>query len=131
VGFQNVLVHRASERPQELRISAGAKLELERCTFENLAVQATPGSDVTIRHCVVTGDPKPELTIWKDVAWRGEGNVYDVRSVRVDKAAFTAATFGEFQKLLGSESASRWSGAEPRPEGAGADAAGLSKLVKP
>jgi hypothetical protein len=131
VRFQNVLVRRAGGVPQELRISAGAKLELERCTFENLAVQATPGSEVNIRHCVVTGGPKPELTIWKDVAWRGEGNVYDVRSVRVDKTAFTAATFAEFQKLLGSESASRWSAAEPRPEGAGADAAGLSKLVKP
>ena len=129
--FKNVLVHRVGGKPQEFRISAGAKLELEHCTFENLAVQATPGSDVTIRHCIVTGDPKPDVTLFKDVAWRGEGNVYDLRSLRVDKASFTAATFAEFQKLFGSESNSRWSAAEPRPEGAGADAAALSKLVKP
>jgi hypothetical protein len=131
VRFQNVLVRRAAGHAQELRISAGARLELERCTFENLAIQATPSSEVTIRHCVVTGEPKPELTIWKEVAWRGEGNVYDVRGVRVDKTAFTAATFADFQKLLGSESGSRWSAADPRPEGAGADVAGLGKLTKP
>jgi hypothetical protein len=132
VRFQNVLVRRAAgAKPQEFRISAGAKLELERCTFENLAVQATPGSDVSIRRSIVTGDPKPDLTIFKDVAWRGEGNLYDVRSLRVDKTPFTAATFAEFQKLFGSESASRWSAAEPRPDGAGADTAGLSKLAKP
>jgi hypothetical protein len=131
VRFQNVLVRRAAGQPQELRISAGAKLELERCTFENLAVQATPGSDITVRHCVVTGEPKPELMVWKDVAWRGVGNVYDLRSLRVDQATFTAASFAEFQKLLGSESTSRWSAAEPRAEGVGAEAGALSKLAKP
>jgi hypothetical protein len=131
VRFQNVLVHRAAAQPQEFRISAGAKLELDHCTFENLAVTATPGSDITVKHCLVTGDPKPDVTIFKDVAWRGEGNVYDLRSLRLDKASFTAATFAEFQKLVGSETGSRWSAAEPRPDGVGADAAGLSKLVKP
>lgn len=131
VRFENVLVRRAAGQPQEFRISAGAKLTAERCTFENLSVQATPGSEADFRKCVVRGDPLPELTIWKDVIWRGAGNVYQLRGLRVDKTSFTSATFADFQKLLGSESGSRWSGADSQAEGTGADAKALSKLAKP
>lgn len=129
VRFKNVLVRRGGGGPQELRIARGAKLEAERCTFENLMVQATPGSEVNFKRCLLTGEPKPELFIWKEVIWRGEGNVYDLKSLRVDQASFTPQTFADFQTLLDSESGSRWS-APPTPAGdLGADENGLRKLV--
>lgn len=134
VRFKNVLVRRVGGGPQEFRISAGAKLEAEHCTFENLMVQATPGSEVNFKQCLVTGEPKPELLIWKDVAWRGTGNVYDVKSLRVDKTSFTPQTFAEFQKLTGQEEGSQWRGVsekEPAPTTVGADVAALKKLAVP
>lgn len=134
VRFKNVLVRRVGGGPQEFRISAGAKLEAERCTFENLMVQATPGSTVNFKRCLVTGEPKPELLIWKDVTWRGEGNVYDVKSLRVDKTSFTPQTFAEFQKLTGQEEGSQWRGLsdkEQLPATLGADVTALEKLAVP
>ena len=129
VRFKNVLVRRVGGGPQELRIAGGAKLDAERCTFENLLVQATPKSEVNFRRCLVTGTPKPELVIWKDVVWRGEGNAYDVKSLRVDRTNFLPQTFAEFQQLTGSEAGSQWNAPQPRPGNLGADAAALRKLI--
>ncbi len=134
VRFKNVLIRRVGGGQQEFRISAGAKLEAEHCTFENLKVQATPGSAVNFQQCLVTGEPKPDLLIGKDVAWRGEGNVYDVKSLRVDKTNFTPQTFAEFQKLTGQDEGSQWRGftdKEPAPAALGADVAALKKLAVP
>ena len=128
VRLKNVLVRRVGGGPQELRIARGAKLEVEHCTFHKLTVQATPGSDVTFKSCLITGEPKPELMIWKDVAWRGEDNAYDLRSLRVDRTSFTPQTFADFQKLTDSERGSQWSGA-PFPPGPGADEAALRALI--
>lgn len=129
VQFRNVLVRRVGGGPQEVRIGRGAKLDVQRCTFANLMVQATPGSEVNVSSSLVIGNPKPELLIWKEVSWRGAGNIYDLGSLRVDRAKFTPQTFGEFQKLTASEEGSRWSSPEPRPVELGADEAGLRKLA--
>ncbi len=132
VRFKNVLVRRIGGGPQEFRISAGAKLEAERCTFQNLMVQATPNSNISFVRCLITGDPKPELIAWKEVVWRGESNVYDLKSLRVDKTSFTPQTFAEFQKFTNSEVGSQWSAAKP-PEGVGSDELALSRvpMLKP
>lgn len=130
VQFKNVLVRRVGGGPQEFRIAGGAKLELDRCTFENLNLQATPGSDVIFRRCLFTGDPTPEAMVWKGASWRGEGNIYDLKSLRLDKTSFTPATFTEFQRQTGSDLGSAWKPAEPRPTEAGADAASLEKLAQ-
>lgn len=111
VRLKNFLVRRVGVGPQEFLISRGAHLEAERCTIENLMVRATPKGEANFRHCLVTGDPKPEILIWKDAKWSGNGNVYDVKSLRVDQISFTAKTFADFQKLIGSDQASRWSAA--------------------
>ncbi|MGB8166948.1 MAG: right-handed parallel beta-helix repeat-containing protein [Chthoniobacteraceae bacterium] len=129
VRFKNVFARRVGGGPQEFRISRGAVLDAERCTFENLMVQATPGSAANFQRCVITGDPKPELFIWKEVAWRGAGNAYDVKSLRVDQTSFTPETFADFQKLTGSEQDSQWSAPEPRPVDLGADETALRKLL--
>jgi hypothetical protein len=94
-----------------------------------LGVQATPGCEVDFRHCVVTGEPKPEMLIWKDVTWRGTGNAYDVKSLRVAQKNFTAQTFADFQEFTGSENESQWSLPDPRPADLGADEAALRTLI--
>jgi hypothetical protein len=53
--------------------------------------------------------------------WRGDGNVYDLGSLRVGKVSFTAASFAEFQKHSGSERNSRWQSLLSLPAGTGAD----------
>jgi Protein of unknown function (DUF1565) len=129
VRFTNVLARRVGGGPQEFRISLGAVLDAERCTFENLMIQATPGSSANFQRCLVTGEPKPEFFIWKEVAWRGAGNAYDVKNLRVDQTSFTPKTFADFQKLTDSELGSQWSMPEPRPANLGADEAALRKLL--
>lgn len=123
VHFRNVRVQRASGSPQEIRVDRGGRLQAEQCTFANLAFQATPGSSVSLLRCWLTGDPKPGLLIWKETAWSGSGNHYDLGSLRLDQESFTAATFPAFQAKTGSETDSRW--AAGQPQHAGADEAAL------
>ena len=118
----NVHVRRGGGGPQEVHIGGGGLVRLERCTFENLSLQASPISEVDASHCLVTGDPKPGVVIGKGVTWMGSGNVYDLSSLHVDQASFRADTFAEFQKLTGSEAESQWSAEHPK---AGADAEAL------
>jgi hypothetical protein len=109
VRLTNVLVQRGGGGPEEVHIGGGGLVELERCTFENLTVQASAISRVNARHCLVTGDPKPSMIIGKGVTWTGTGNRYDLSSLRMDKTSFTPANFAEFQRLTGSETGSFWS----------------------
>jgi hypothetical protein len=125
----NVLARRVGGGPEEVRIARGARLEADRCTFVKLTIQATPGSVANFRHCIVTGEPKPEVIVWKDVTWSGAENAYDVKSLRVEHTAFGGATFADFQKLIGGEDGSQWGLATPGPTDLGADVISLRKLI--
>jgi len=113
--------------PQELHVSRNSKLNAERCTFLGLSVQISPGGEIFPRQCVFGGDPKPEILLHANTLWRGAGNLYDLKSLRLDKTAFTAETFATFQKLTGSDAGSQW-GADAKANEAGADEASLKPL---
>lgn len=119
VTLRNVHIRRDPALPQEIRIGRGGSLRAERCTFEHLLIQATPGSQVDLRQCYVTGNPKPDLHVWQDVIWQGAGNHYDLKSLRIGPAFIARENFAEFQKLTGGETGSQWSPGPPA-EGTGA-----------
>lgn len=121
LSLKNVLIRRVGGGPQEMRLGQGASLQAERCSFLNLNVTMTPGAAIELRHCVIGGDPKPEVLCYANTVWRGDGNVYDLGSLRVGKVSFTAASFAEFQKHSGSERNSRWQSLLSLPAGTGAD----------
>ena len=79
---------------------------------------------------MIGGEPKPNVVLWPTVIWRGENNLYELDSVRVDKTSFTAAKFADFQTLTASDVGSRWEAMTSRPtgEGVGADESALKKL---
>lgn len=136
VTLKNVVIRRVAGGPQEIRIGTNGQLTAERCTFIGLNITALAGSETSMKHCFVSGEPRPDALIWNGAKWRGEGNVYGFNSLRVDKTSFTPQTFADFQHLLGSEQGSRWT--EPNAAGStsdappetGADLASLRRLQR-
>ena len=117
VVFKNVLIRRA-DSPQEIRVNKNSKLQAERCTFVGLNVNITPGGAMSAKQCVFSGEPKPGILLFPNTIWQGEGNRYDLGSLRVDKTSFTAANFADFQKLMGTDKSSQWSATDPVEAGA-------------
>ena len=127
VTLKNVLIRRVGEGPHELRINAGGHLRAERCTFLGLDVMMTPAANIDLQQCILGGEPRPGVLLYANTIWRGDGNRYDFKSLRVGATNFTSATFADFQKLTGSEKNSHWS-AEPAGRGIGADEGSLQPL---
>jgi hypothetical protein len=125
---KNLHLRRTGDGIKEIRLGSRGKFEADRCTFEGLNVTATPGASVRFQSSVITGARKPNIVIWANTTWTGGTNVYDIASLRVDKATFTASTFSEFQKLVSSETDSRWDAASTAPSSIGADPAVLARL---
>jgi hypothetical protein len=65
--------------------------------------------------------------LFPNTVWRGAGNLYDFKSLRVDKTSFRPEIFSDFQKLTGSEEGSRWETFDNAPMGIGADESTLPK----
>jgi hypothetical protein len=126
VRLKNVLFRRTAA-PQEIRVSRNAELIADHCTFVGLNVQVTPGGAMTARDCIFTGDPKPEMILWLNTVWRGERNLYDLQSLRMDRTTYAEKDFANFQKAIGADKESRW-GEIPAQPTAGADEASLEGL---
>lgn len=125
---KNLHLRRTGDGIKEIRLGSRGKFKADRCTFEGLNITATPGASVRFQSSVVTGTRKPNIVIWANTIWTGGTNVYDIAGLRLDKATFTASTFSEFQKLVFSETDSRWDAASTAPASIGADPAVLAKL---
>ena len=126
--MKNVLIRRVGEKPQELRVGRGGALLATNCTFEGVNVMLTPGGIVDFRSCLFSsGMHQPESLLFPNTVWRGAGNLYDFKSLRVDKTSFRPETFSEFQKLTGSEENSRWEKVDAVPDGIGANENTLPK----
>ncbi len=130
--LDNVLIRR-EHGTGELRVSPNTVLDARRVTLLGLNFYAT-GGEVKLRDSFIGGWPQPEMQLWPEVRWQASRNVYDLKSVRVDKTFFTPATFAEFPGVSGRETDSRWQSINveaglPRglPAGCGADAVTLLK----
>ena len=132
VTLKNVLIRRVGGGPQELRIGRGGFLRAERCTFEGVNVMLTPSGAVDFQQSLFRGaESKPEALIFPNAIWQGQGNRYDFKSLRVAQTSYTPATFGDFQKLTGSEADSLWETTAEIPDGIGADEAFLQQSLQP
>ena len=131
VTMKNVLLRRADkiDAPREMRVGNNGRLQATNCTFQDLNIMITPTGSVDFRQCHIgaNGEQKPEVLLFKNTTWRGDGNVYDFKNLRADQTWFKADAFEEFQKFTGSEKTSQWSTTEP-PETIGAD---LTTLPSP
>lgn len=132
VSLKNVLLRRTGGEPQELRIGRGGFLMAEHCTFEGINVMLTPSGAVDFRHCWFRGAAsKPDALIFPNAIWQGMGNSYDFKSLRVNQTSFTRRTFAAFQKLLRSDSDSRWETVDAAPPDTGADEDFLQRSLRP
>jgi hypothetical protein len=113
--LKNVRIQRVGGGPQELRIGNAGRLHAEACQFLGLNLTMTPGAAIHLRHCQLAGDPKPEVLLHANTIWRGEGNHFDLKSLRIGQTTFTPATFAEFQKHTGGDRTSQWITNEPVP----------------
>ena len=128
VTLRNVLIRRMHDKAGDIRVSKNAKLSTERCTFLGLDITVTPGGELTLNRCRIAGEPKPNILLFANTLWRGADNSYDLSSLRVDKTSYTAKTWPDFQKRMGTESGSQWEASGGTPVNAGADEASLTKL---
>jgi hypothetical protein len=126
--LRNVLIRRVGGGPQEMRIGTRSRLHAEGCTFLGLNVTMTTGGEAWLQRCLLGGEPKPSLLLWPNTIWRGENNLFDLASLRVDKTSFSAKTFADFQKLTAGDRDSKWETFAAPPAGLGADEAALQKL---
>lgn len=127
VTLDNVLIRREGTAG-EVRVSANCQLKAEHLTLLNLDVQATGGT-IELSQSFIGGEipvvavqggdaaadrpRKPNLHLWKDATWRGNGNWYDLNSARVDRATFAQSEFEGFTKTLAAEQGSRWETGTP------------------
>ncbi len=129
--MRNVLITRVGGGPQELRINKGGELFAENCTFDGVNVLLGPKGAVDFQKCVLRkGKFHPEVQIYRNTIWRGDGNIYDLKSLRIVHTGYTPETFTDFQKFTGSEPSSRWEANPEVPEGTGADEHSLKPLIK-
>lgn len=110
--LENVLIRREKSE-NEVRVSANCELRTNQVTLLNLDIQATGGtlelSRTFIGGSLATHPPrKPRLHLWKDAKWRGQGNWYDLDSVRVAQETFTEKQFDSFTRSVTGEVGSRW-----------------------
>lgn len=125
VTMTNVLLRRTdhdSENTKEIRIGNNGSLQATRCTFQNLNITVTPGGSIDLRQCHIAGtnDSKADILLFKNTTWLGEGNHYDIKTLRADQTWFSADAFSDFQVFTGSEKTSQWTTSEPG-EATGAD----------
>ena len=129
VKMKNVVIKRVGDGPQELRVGNGGFLFAENCTFDSVNVMLTPKGGVDFQKCVFRkGTFHPEVQTYPNTIWLGDGNVYDLKSLRVVHTYYTPETFPDFQKLTGSEASSTWESGAEIADGIGADELALEKL---
>lgn len=105
--LENVKLLREAN-PQEIRVTANAALTLLRVECRNLNLLAT-GGEIEVFDSQLTGDTvKPEIILWPAVQWRGDHNLYDLKSLRHDQTFFSARDFDNFKQLFKSDANSRW-----------------------
>jgi hypothetical protein len=138
--LDNVLIHRVAGS-NDVRVATGAVLDARRVTFSNLNFLATGGA-VTLRDSVIAGTPPPEISIWKDVRWQADHNLYDARFIRLDQTFYDAKNFADYQRAIGQDKSSRWTKVEfkqpfdgqmakpPADKGVGVDASRLPSATR-
>ena len=129
--LKNVLLRRVGGGTQEIRVGAKGRLRAEQSTLLGLNLTVTTGGETSFVRCALGGEPKPEVLLWPNTIWRGEGSHYDLASLRRDKTVFGVAKFSEFQKFTGSDADSRWETTAATPKGVGANEATLLPLRRP
>jgi hypothetical protein len=130
--LKNVHIRRVVPTPGEVRVSMGAKLNLEGCTLLGINVMVTPGGEVNLQRTVLAGDRKPDVLLFPNTIWLGSHNFYDLGSLRVAQTGFRSKTFPDFQRLLGTEKESVWV-SEPDhnpPADLGASEPALRRLLR-
>jgi hypothetical protein len=129
--LKNVHIRRVVPTPGEVRVSMGAKLELEGCTLLSINVMVTPGGEVNLHRTVLAGDSGPDVLLFPNTIWLGSHNFYDLGSLRVAQTGFRPKTFSDFQRLLGTEKESVWVSEPDRnlPADLGASEVALRKLL--
>lgn len=112
VTLDNVHLERV-KGANEVRVSANCQLIARQTTFLNLDVQAT-GGKIEVEQCWIGGNVaatpprKPQLHLWKDAVWKGNGNWYDFGAARVGPENFTPQMLEGFRQSVLSDVGSRW-----------------------
>lgn len=106
LAMENVLIRRMTGT-NEVRVEKGALLDARRVTLVGLNFLAT-GGQVRLLDSVIAGTPQPEITLWRNVGWQADRNLYDARFLRRGEQSYTAKTFGDLRRATGQDQHSEW-----------------------
>lgn len=107
--LKNVHVIRSPGIGGEFRVNRNCVVEASRCTFENMKVNVTPGGSLSLDSSVVRGgEIQPEIEVYAEAVWVGQGNVYDIRQWRQGPRTLASTDFSAYQQASGQEAGSEW-----------------------
>ena len=106
VVLNNVLLERAGDTGP-LKVWHNGILKMEHTTILGLPIEADCYL-VSLEHCLIGGQPTPEIGLSAATGWKADHNAYDLARLRVGSKTYDAATFGVYQRASGQDAQSRW-----------------------
>jgi hypothetical protein len=93
--------------PNEIRVTANSRLDMNRVESVNLKLQVT-GGEVSAHHCTFIGEPRQEIHLWPGTRWSGDNNVFHISGLRFEDRWFYAKDAKAFADVFGSDRSSKW-----------------------
>lgn len=104
----------------DVSATTGGVLAVNHVTLLGASLQVT--GTATLLNSVIAGQPQPKITIAAGATWQATNNLYAARALQAGKAAYTRATFADYQRSTGQDAGSRWADeAVTSAAGCGAD----------
>jgi hypothetical protein len=66
------------------------------------------GDAFTLVDSILTGRPRPKVTIAPETDWRAHSNTYDIQTLAVGDTAYTHEQFADYRTATGRDEGSIW-----------------------
>jgi hypothetical protein len=106
VEFENVAIQRLGGR-KELVFGAGAEVTVKRLKLDGFGLSLS-GNSCSLFDSVLGGGTAIEVTVYPQVKWQADRNIYDVRFLRFDKQFIGRDEFATYQRERQQDTMSRW-----------------------
>lgn len=131
--MDNVAIICTGKERREIAVGKNGILEARRFTVYGLCLVQQGAA--TLTESVIGSDPAPEFILSSEAKWQADKNIYDLKSLRLDKTLYAPTDFGAYRQATGQDAASQWTKIEfaqpltgrvktpELPKGVGADLA--------
>ncbi|MBM4044844.1 MAG: DUF1565 domain-containing protein [Planctomycetes bacterium] len=104
--MDNVAIIHTGEHRREIAVGKNGILEARRLTAYGLCLVQQGAA--TLTESVIGGNPAPEFVLSSEAKWQADKNVYDLKSLRLDKAVYAPKDFDAYRQATRQDAASQW-----------------------